>query len=113
MKVSSETQELFSQFQIAQQQMQSIMAQREGMSIQSIESDKALEELTKSQETHVYKAVGSILVRVKKEDVQKELEERKETAELRIKSLDKEEKRLREKMMEMQKKLQQNVGSAE
>jgi len=71
------------------------------------DTEQALQELEKiGEDAPVYKAVGNILVKEKKEDVVKELTEKKETYEIRIKTLQRQEEKLRERFAETQKKLQ-------
>ena len=88
--------------------------------MQNMEIEKALEELKKaSEKDDVYKAVGPILIKSNKKDLEKEMEERKETISLRIKSLEKQDDKLKEKMREAQGRLegiikpQKDEGSAE
>lgn len=75
--------------------------------MQKIESEKALEELKKAKDKEeVFKIVGPVLVKSTKSELIKELGEKKETAELRLKSLEKQEEMLRKKLEENQKKLE-------
>ncbi len=69
------------QYQQVQQQLQMIMAQRNQYSLQLEEVERALEELGKSKpETPIYRNVGSLLIKVEKqEDLKKELDEMKDT----------------------------------
>jgi prefoldin beta subunit len=99
-------QQLLLQLQTLQQQAQATAMQREGMSVQKMDLDKALEELAKAKDGEdVYKAVGPILVKSTKTELTKELKERNETIELRLKSIEKQEEKLREKGRELQGKL--------
>ncbi|MEK6970898.1 MAG: prefoldin subunit [archaeon] len=59
---------------------------------------KSLEELDKTTEEKVYKAAGAILVLRDAKEVRKELEELKENQSLRMKTLDKQEKSLVDKL---------------
>ena len=59
----------------------------------------------------VYKNVGSLMIKVNdKEAVKMDLEESKETLEVRIKSLERQEKNLREKYTEMQNTINAAMG---
>lgn len=99
-------QQLLLQLQTFQQQGQTLALQRESLSIQKLELDKALEELKKAKEGEdIFKAVGPILVRSSKSEQLKELGEKKETAELRLKSLEKQDAKIHEKVKEIQSKL--------
>lgn len=77
------------------------------MEVESGEIGKALEELKKATESDaVYKSAGNILVRAKKEDLVKDLDERKELSGTRIAVLSKQEQRVRESIKELQVKLE-------
>jgi prefoldin beta subunit len=54
----------------------------------------------------LFKVAGSVLVKVEKERLINELEEKKTTYELRFKALERQEQKLRERLSEMQKKIQ-------
>jgi len=100
-------QQLLVQMQAFQQQYQGIAVQKEAMSLQKLEFEKALEELGKAKDNgDVYKAVGPVLVKSTKSVLTKELGERKETIDLRLKALDKQEEKLKEKLQEIQGKLE-------
>ncbi len=102
-----QVQNLVAQLQQLQQQLQAVITQRAQVEALLRDTEQALQELEKiDEETPVYKAVGSILVKERKEDVVKELTEKKETYEIRIKTLQRQEEKLRERFAETQKKLQ-------
>ena len=74
----------------------------------------ALAELEKvSAETPIYKSVGSLLVRADdKEGVEKELSEKKETTDVRLKALDRQEKQLIEKYQALQQELTAAISAS-
>ena len=95
------------QMQAFQQQYQGIAVQKEALTMQKLELEKALEELGKAKDgEEVYKAVGPILVKSTKTELHKELGERKETIDLRLNALDKQETKIKEKLQELQGKLE-------
>jgi prefoldin beta subunit len=100
-----ENQQMLQTVAILQQQLQNIMAQKEALGMQVLEMKKAQEELEKSKEKEVYKIAGTILIKSPKAETLKELRERDETFSLRLKSLDKEEKRVKLKIEEFREKL--------
>lgn len=74
------------------------------------ETDKALTELEKStDETPVYKSVGSILVKSNRQTLITELKERKELLMTRVTVLGKQEERTRERVKEVQERLQERL----
>lgn len=112
-KLSPETQQILIELQTFQQQMQTVLIQKETLNIQNMEIEKALEELSKTEHDDVYKAVGPILIKSTKKELNKELNEKKETIELRLKSLQKQENRLKEKMKESQGKFEEILKGQE
>jgi prefoldin beta subunit len=72
------------------------------------EVDEALEELDKTEDkTPVYKSIGAILIKMKgKGEITKELKSDKESLDLRKATLDKQEGRIKEKLNELQSKVQ-------
>ncbi len=112
-RLSPEAQQLLMEMQIFQQQVQTVMAQKENLNLQSMEIDKALEELEKAKDDDVYKAVGPILIKSSKKDLKTELNEKKETIGLRLKSLEKQEERMKEKLKESQEKLEDIIKTGE
>lgn len=114
-EISAQLQNKIQQFQHLQQQIQVLSSQKFQLEAQLRETDRALEELTKiSGETPIYKSVGSLLVRAEdKEGVEKELNEKKETIDIRIKSMDRQEKQLVEKYQELQKELSTAISATQ
>jgi len=104
-ELSEEAKNLLMQFQTYQQQMQSVMIQRESMKLQLMEIDRAVEELDKSKQTTAYKITGNIMVSKPVAELKKELVETKEEVDIRIKSLEKTEERLNTKLKELGEKL--------
>ena len=100
--------------QAQNQQMQGIMVQKQTIQLQVHETERALEELEKSPEDgDVFRAVGPILVKTTKANLTKELGVMKEELDLRVKTLDKQEKRIKESLQETQEKLQSLIRSGE
>ena len=112
-KLSAEAQQILINLQTFQQQMQTVLIQKETLNMQNMEIDKALEELNKTEHNDVYKAVGPILIKSTKKELTKELNERKETIELRLKSLQKQENRLKEKLKESQERFEETLKGQE
>lgn len=112
-RLSPETQEILIELQTFQQQTQTVLIQKESLNIQNMEIDRALEELKKTTSEDVYKAVGPILVKSNKKDLEKDLAERKETIDLRLKSLQKQEDRLKEKMKQTQERFEEILKNQE
>lgn len=102
-----QAQQLLMQMQTFQQQLQAVLLQKETMQIQKIELEGAKAELEKAGEAEeIYKVVGPLLVKGAKTDLKKEIEEKLEMIELRSKTMDRQEEKLKEKLKENQEKLQ-------
>ncbi len=77
-----------------------------------MEIDKALDELSKLKEGEtVYKAVGPILVKTDKDSLAAELSEKKEMLEVKLKSLESQGQKVKDKITELQKKVQEMFRS--
>ena len=106
-------QEQLVKLQQAQQNLQSILAQKQQLEMEQLESEKALEELKKaSEEDTVYKHAGSILIKSTKKDLTAELEEKKELANTRETVLSKQETRIKENIKEQEAKINEMIKSS-
>ena len=99
-------QEQLIKMQQSQQNLQSIMTQKQHLEMENIEIEKALEELKKAtDDDNVYKHAGSILIKSTKQALIDELEERKEMAKTRATVLEKQESRIKESLKEQEAKI--------
>jgi len=102
--------EQLARYDQAQQNLQAVLAQKQQVELELGETEKALEELNKAGDNEaVYKFAGNILVKVKKEEVMKELNERKELANTRKMVLAKQESRFKESLNDLQTKINEAV----
>jgi len=112
MELPPQLQEQLVRLQQLQQTLQSVVTQKQQVELELNETDKALSELEKStDETPVYKSVGSILVKSSRPTLLTELKERKELLNTRVTVLGKQEERTRERLKEVQEKLQERLRS--
>jgi len=98
------------EYLVLQQQLRNVVLQKEALKIQVNEIESALEELKKTEEETVYKVVGNVMVKKKKDEVEKELNEIKEDSELKISSLENFEKDLIERIKGIEEKLKSKGG---
>ena len=107
-EMSKQLQDQISRLQQMRGQLQMIMQQHQQVELRLNEIDEALEELEKTDaKTPIYKSIGSILIKTKgKNEVTKELKSNKESLELRKKTLQQQEGRTKEKLNELQSKVQ-------
>ncbi len=90
-----------------QQNLQTITVQKQQVEAEQSEVEKALEELGKAPESdQIYKYAGSLLIKVTRDAVVKELEEKKEVANTRKLVLTKQENRFKESAKELQTKIE-------
>ncbi|MBR9699473.1 prefoldin subunit beta [Candidatus Woesearchaeota archaeon] len=94
-KDSKEAEEKISQLQLYEQSLQNLLMQKQQFQGQLIEIESALKELEKSSES--YKIVGNVMVKAKKDDVIKDLDEKKSALDMRLKSLEKQEESIKKK----------------
>jgi len=98
---SKETEQKIGQLQLMEQNLQNFLVQKQTFQTQLFEIENALKELEQSKEK-TYKIVGTVMIASKKEDLIKELNEKKAVIELRIKTLEKQEKAIKEKASQVQ-----------
>ncbi|NVM03204.1 MAG: prefoldin subunit beta [Candidatus Helarchaeota archaeon] len=95
------------QLQQLQQRLEMLVAQKSQMEIRMKEAEKALSELEKlSEGAIVYKNVGTILVKSQKDKVKEELVDKKDTLEMRLKTIQRQEERTRQQFEEARTKIQ-------
>ena len=102
--------EQLERYEQLQQNLQSILVQKQQIDLESIEINKALEELNKSaDDVKVYKSAGTVMVSSNKADVVKNLTESKDLSNTKITVLNKQEERLKESLKEVQEKLDETM----
>ena len=103
-------QERLLRLQQLQQTLQAVLTQKQQVELELTEVNQALEELEKvSDETAIFKSIGSLLVETTKSKVELELNERKEVLSMRVNVLGKQEERLRSQVKNLQTRLQQDL----
>ena len=101
-------QEQISKMQQSQQNLQSILAQKQQVEMENKESERALEELQKANDDdQVFKYAGSILIKSDKKSLIDELEEKKELSKTKNTVLEKQEERLKTSLQEQEQKIQE------
>ena len=97
MKLSKEAQEKVQELQLLEQNLQNFLSQKQTFQGQLMETESALEELEKS--TTAYQIIGNIMVASNKSELTKKLAEKKETLELRIKTIEKQEEKIKRRRL--------------
>jgi len=89
-----------------QQNLQSVAMQKQQVEAELTDTEKTLEELKDvPADEQIYKYVGSLMIKVTKEAMLKELEEKKDISNTRTLVLNKQESRLKENIKELQTKI--------
>jgi len=100
--------EQISRLQQLQQNMQAIMMQKQQIELEIVETERALEELSKTTTSDsIYKAAGPLLIKSEKDVIEKDLTEKKELANTRVMVLGKQELRVKENLKEVENKINQ------
>ena len=103
-------QEQLSKLQQTQQNLQMIIAQKQQLELEQLETEKALVELNKANDDDaVFKHAGTILIKSNKKDLIEELDEKKELAKTKASLLTKQEERLKITLKEGETKIQEMI----
>ncbi|MFA5077118.1 MAG: prefoldin subunit beta [Candidatus Micrarchaeia archaeon] len=93
------------EYQNAEKQLQMVMLQKHQLQLQLNEISLALEELAKAK-SDIYKATGSIMMKTTREDAEKDLKDRKNLFEIRVKTLAQQEEKAKSQLLRLQKKIE-------
>ena len=88
------------QLRLTQQNLQNVMLQKQQIQGQLIELESALTELKTTEKA--YKIVGKIMVASSKESLTKDLQEKKEVQEVRLKNFNRQEEKLQAVLEQLQ-----------
>lgn len=94
------------EMQFIEQGLQQILYQKQAFQMELAETKNALDEIKKSPDD-VYKVIGNIMIKSKKDDMLKDLQEKHKLLDLRLKSLEKQEKALLEQLEKQRNELLQ------
>ncbi len=112
-ELSPKVQNQIAQFQQLQQQLQAVLNQKFQMDAQVKEMQRTVDELNKAaDDVVIYKSIGSLLIKAEnKAAVLHEIEEDKETMEVRVKTLERQEKSLRDRYQVLQDQLNKALSA--
>ena len=100
------------QLQQIQQQAQAIVAQKNQVEITLKETELALQELEKlDADAVVYRAIGDLLVKTERDKTKEILREKKDTLDLRLQTLTRQEERVQTRFQQLQEQLKQAIGT--
>ncbi|MCD6096554.1 MAG: prefoldin subunit beta [Thermoprotei archaeon] len=96
-----------------QEMLNNVVLRRQQYEIQLKEIENAINELNQApDDVTIFKNVGNILIKTTKQKALEELQEAKETVELHIKTLQRQENLLRKQFDDLRKKVQKELSGA-
>lgn len=111
-EIPPQVQNLFAQLQQLKAQIEALGRQKMQVEALLRDTENALEELEKVDENSlIYKNVGELLIKASKETVKEELAEKKETYDLRLKTLERQEERVQKRYQQLQEQLRGALGT--
>ncbi len=96
------------ELQEMQARIQAMMMEKQQLMIQQSEIERALQEL-KNVSGKTYEMIGTLLIERSKDEVEKSMLERKQLIELRLESLDKNERTMRARMKSVAEKFESSA----
>ncbi len=98
-------------FQEQQEQYKALLLRKQQFEAEAREVDKALQECNNlPDDALIYKSVGMLLFKSEKAKIVAELNEKKEELDLRIKTIEKQEQRLKQQLEELRKLIMEQVS---
>lgn len=105
--MEKDTEKKIGQLQMMEQNLNNFLMQKQQFQTQLIEIDSALKELQNTDTA--YKIVGNIMIKGNKEDLIKDLTSKKDAVELRIKTLENQESKMKSKSKELQEEVMKKL----
>ncbi|MBS3112296.1 prefoldin subunit beta [Candidatus Woesearchaeota archaeon] len=107
--MSNESEKKISKLQILEQNFQNLLQQKQNFQSQKMEVEFALMEV-ETAEGEIYKITGTVMIKTDKEKIISELNSKKETVNIRFNAVEKQEKRLRNEIENLQKEVIAEIG---
>jgi prefoldin beta subunit len=108
MKLTKETQEKIQELQLLEQNLQNLLMQKQAFQMELNEVENAYSEVAKTKD-EVYKITGQVMLKANKEEVEKELKEKKDILNLRVKSIEKQENSFSEKLEKIREQVTKEI----
>ena len=108
--LDQETQKQIQEIQVLEQNFQQLLMQKQAFQAESNETNFALDELKKAK-GDVFKIIGSqVIIKKTKDELEKELNHKKELIEVRMKNIDKQEKDFSEKLNSLREQIMKKIS---
>ncbi len=105
--MEKETEEKISQLTQLEQNAHQFLNQRQLLQTQILEIESALNELKTTENS--YKIIGNIMISANKDNLEKELKSKEEMLNMKVNSIEKQEKKIKEKASELQKEVMEKL----
>ncbi|MFH1585397.1 MAG: prefoldin subunit beta [archaeon] len=96
------------EMQFLEQNLQNLMMQKQAFQMELTETESALREIESSGD-EVFKIIGQLMIKTEKAKLKEELENKKKILDLRVKSIEKQESSLGEKLEEYREEIMRSV----
>jgi prefoldin beta subunit len=110
MNIDAETGRKIQELQVLEHNLQALLMQKQAMQSEANEILTALEEIKKTKD-EIYKIVGGIMLKSEKQAIEKELGEKKKIIDLRMSSIEKQEKIFEEKSEKLRKEVSEKLSN--
>lgn len=107
-KINENIAKKIQELQLIEQTLQNIMMQKQTFQLELNETLSAIEELSNAKDD-VYKIVGQIMIKSKKDSLDKEMKDKKNLLELRVKNLDKQEDSLKDRLEKLREEVMKEI----
>lgn len=112
MKINKEIQEKIQELQLLEQNLQGLLMQKQAFQIELNEVENALTEV-KNTKDDIYKITGQVMLKAGKDEIEKELKEKKDLLDLRMKSIEKQENTFREQLEKIRNYVTKEIGQVQ
>lgn len=110
--MDEQTEKLLQELHLIEYNLQNLLTQKQAFQLELNETVNALEEVKKTEDD-IYKVLGGIMIKSDKESILKELDEKKNMLDLRVKAIEKQEKLIERRAKELQEEVQKSLKSVE
>ncbi len=106
--MDKESEKKVQELQLIEQNLSNLLVQKQNFQARLLENESASKELEQTKKQS-YKIIGNLLVAIDKEKLKKDLSEEKEIFDLRIKNIEKQDNKLKERAQELQSEVLRNL----
>jgi len=104
-----DTEKTMQEMQILEQNLQNLLLQKQAFQMELSETQSALKEMDNSGDD-VFKIVGQLMIKTQKSKVKEELKNKEKILDLRMKTIEKQEKSLTEKLGELREEVMSSMN---